>query len=341
VHDDRARRTDTNTARPHPPAEPTTLEVTMRRYTTIAATVLGAGLLMAACSGDADSADPDEHAEHGGAETDSEGAGDGDESHSGHGADDAHEGHEGHGDDAESGSEGSDPHAAHNSERDTTEIDEGPVVVRVHGTSTGHYQELAEGLGAFDNTLVVEGTATLVEDENGTTLTTEATGLTDGLPHPSHLHDGSCDSFGGHYADDPAGGMSPPNELWASSTSDPEGSLEPSPTGSATGGGSVDWTPREIPLSLMIHDSELPGLPIACADFSAYDDTATVVLTGADESVESIEYSVDGGEWQPYAEPVVIDGAGSYSVSYAGVDASGERGEESEVSFEIVDSGSH
>src|SRR5699024_10357529 len=175
----------------------------------------------------------------------------------------------------------------------------------------------------------------------GTTITTEAPGLNVRLPLPSHLHDGSCDSFGGNYADDPEAGMSPPNELWVSSTSDPEGSLEPSPTGSVAGTGTADWLPREIPLSLMIHDSELPGLPIACADFSAYDDEATVELTVADDAVSSVEYSVDGGEWQAYTEPVTIEGPGSYTVSYAGLDAAGERGESAEVSFEIVDSSAH
>ncbi|MGC5614879.1 OmpL47-type beta-barrel domain-containing protein [Georgenia sp. Z1491] len=304
----------------------------MRTRTRLATVLLGSGLVISACSDDGSEPDgPEPAAESDGAQVGSDDQADGlaDDEHEDHGSHDhgsadAHGAHEGHGDDA-------DP--------DAEPVDEGPVVARILGTSTGEYVELAEGLGSPTNTLVVEGTATMVMTESGTEITTEANGLLSGEAHPAHLHDGSCADFGGHYGDDPTGPMSPPNEIWLSSTGDPEGSLEPSPTGFATGEGGADWLPRVQPLSMMIHDFEAPGLPIACAPLSAFDAPASVVLEADQDDVDSIEYSLDGGEWQPYADAIVLDEPGSHTVSYAGVDSAGERGEPAEITVEVVDAG--
>lgn len=209
----------------------------------------------------------------------------------------------------------------------------GPVSASVLGTSTGSYGPLAEGMGSATNTLVVEGTVTLVKDEYGTQISTNVTGLLSGEPHAAHLHDGSCTDFGGHYMHDHAGPPEPPNEIWLSSSNDPAGSLEPSRTGSAIGSGGADWVPRETPLSMMIHDSEFPGLPIACADFAAYDGPVTLVLEPAADGVEAVEYSLDGGEWVAYEGPVEITGAGEHTVAYA---PAGEREDAPQITVTLA-----
>lgn len=228
--------------------------------------------------------------------------------------------------------EGEDAHANHGGQEHAP-VASGPVSATVLGTSTGSYGPLGEGLGSATNTLVVEGTVTLVKDADGTQISTEVTGLTSGQTHPAHLHDGSCDEFGGHYMHDHAGPPEPPNEIWLSSSLDPAGPLEPSPTGSAQGAGSADWVPRETPLSMMIHDSEMPGLPIACADFAAYDGPATLVLEPAVDGVEAIEYSLDGGEWLAYEGPVEIADAGEHTVAYA---PAGEHDDAPEITFTVA-----
>lgn len=209
----------------------------------------------------------------------------------------------------------------------------GPVSASVLGTSTGSYGPLDEGLGSGTNTLVVEGTVTLLKNENGTQISTSVSGLLSGQPHPAHLHDGSCTEFGGHYMHDHAGPAEPPNEIWLSSTNDPAGPLEPSQTGTAVGSGGADWIPRETPLSMMIHDSEFPGLPIACADFAAYDGPSTLVLEATEDGVESIEYSLDDGEWLAYEGPVEIAEPGTHTVSYA---PAGEHDDAPEITFTVA-----
>ncbi|WP_152190770.1 hypothetical protein [Georgenia satyanarayanai] len=283
----------------------------MRSHIRMATVVLSLGLVVAACS-DAEEAPADaaptsegqqSTAETTDAETDAE-------DHGAHGA------HGGEDHDAAAAAAAS-----------------GPVSAAVLGTSTGSYGPLDEGLGSATNTLVVEGTVTLVKDENGTQISTNVTGLTSGATHPAHLHDGSCTEFGGHYMHDHAGQPEPPNEIWLSSSNDPAGPLEPSQTGSALGSGGAEWVPRETPLSMMIHDSEFPGLPIACADFAAYDGPVTLVLEGTVDGVDAIEYSLDGGEWLAYEGPVEIADAGSHTVAYA---PAGEHDDAPEITFTVA-----
>lgn len=231
--------------------------------------------------------------------------------------------------------EGHDAHGDH-SDHGGAEVAEGPVTASVLGTSTGTYGPMGEGLGSASSTLVVEGTVTMVKSESGTEIETDAGGLVFGETFPAHLHDGSCTEFGGHYMHDHSGPAAPPNELWLSTTGDPQAPLKPSDRGRATGSGSADWVPREVPLSMMIHDSQLPGLPIACADFAAYDGAATLVLEAVEDGVEAVEYSLDGGDWLTYDGAVELTEPGTYTVAFAGVDAEGERGEEQEISFTVA-----
>ncbi len=282
----------------------------MRSHIRTAAVVLSLGLVVAAC---ADAEDPPADVTPTGEVTQeaTEESTDA-EDHSAHGAHGAHE---------------SQDHEA------AAAAAAGPVSASVLGTSTGSYGPLEEGLGSATSTLVVEGTVTLLKDEDGTQISTNVTGLLSGQPHPAHLHDGSCTDFGGHYMHDHAGPAEPPNEIWLSSSSDPAGSLEPSQTGTAVGAGGADWVPRETSLSMMIHDSEFPGLPIACADFAAYDGPATLLLEAAEDGVDSIEYSLDGGDWQPYEGPVELAEPGTYTVAYA---PAGEHDDAPEITVTVA-----
>lgn len=212
-----------------------------------------------------------------------------------------------------------DPHANHGGGQGVV-LD--PVLVQVLGTSTGEFATVPGGTGQE----VIEGTAVLETDESGTTVTVRAAGLLADHTYASHMHDGSCDDVGGHYQQDPTGPMSPPNEIWASSSDDPSGDLEPNHQGVANGSGSADWVPRLQPLSVQIHAPVFPGLPIACANFSAYDVPATLVLspqTAHDADIESIEYSIDEGELVAYDGPVELTEAGGYTVRVQGITADG------------------
>lgn len=290
------------------------LEATMRTRLRLTTGILGLGLVLSACSDTPDdaedapseptttaAADADDHAEHDDDATD-----------------DAHD------------------HSAHGEDEPQQE-DAGPVAVSIIGSSTGEFGEMAEGMGSATNTLVVEGTSTLTMTAEGSEVTIEADGLESGESYPAHLHDGSCVDFGGHYMNDPSGPMAPPNEIWASSSlGAPEAGLQPDNEGFASGAGRVDWIPTARPLSMMIHASELPGLPIACAGFDVFDAPVTLTMEPQDDDVESIEYAIDGDEWLTYEGDVELTEPGAYTVSVVAVDAAGERSEPQEIAVEVA-----
>src|SRR5699024_6254795 len=207
------------------------------------------------------------------------------------------------------------------------------VTGNVLGTSTGTFAPTGRG------DLEIEGTATLTKSDSGTAVEVHASGLEAGATYPSHLHDGSCSDHGGHYMNDPDGPHAPPNEIWASSTSDPQGDLVANDEGVAVGSGSADWIARQQPLTIMIHEPELPGLPIACADFSGYTSPATLVLAADDgegSGVELVEYSLDDGDWQPYSGEVAVAEAGDHTVSFRATDAAGNVSDAGELSFTVA-----
>ncbi|WP_299275596.1 ThuA domain-containing protein, partial [uncultured Georgenia sp.] len=185
----------------------------------------------------------------------------------------------------------------------------------------------------------IGGTATLVKSAEGTRVTVQVTGLLPGFEYPAHLHDGSCLDHGGHYMHDPDGPAAPPNEIWVSSTSDPRGNLVPNQQGVARGSGSADWTARQQPLSVHVHEPQLPGLPIGCADFAAYEAPATLVLEaddGAGSGVETVEYSLDGGQWVTYEGEVEVSEPGSHTVAFRATDAAGNTSEVQELRFAVA-----
>src|SRR5690606_32731967 len=183
------------------------------------------------------------------------------------------------------------------------------------------------------------GTATLVKSSGRTDLSVRVTGLPAGAEYPAHLHDGACHDHGGHYMHDPDGPMAPPNEIWASSSSDPQGGLVPNQQGVAIGSGGAAWVARQQPLSIMVHEPELPGLPIACADFSAYEALARVVLAADDgegSGVETLEYSLDGGDWVAYSGAVEVSAPGDHTVAFRATDAAGNTSEAGELTFAVA-----
>lgn len=280
----------------------------MKRTCRLTAAALGLTLVLAACGSDAEEP-PTPEAQDTATAAVTEDPTDEDADHGDHSA------------------EEDDPHANHGGGQDVL-LD--PIVVQVLGTSTGEFVTVPGGSGQE----AIEGTAVLEATEAGTSVTVRASGLIPDNSYATHLHDGSCSDVGGHYQQDPTGPMAPPNEIWASSSSDPSGDLEPNHQGVANGSGSADWVPRQQPLAVQIHAPVFPGLPIACADFAYYDVPATLVLSpeaAAGADVESIEYSLDDGELQAYDGPVELTESGQYTVRVQGVAADGTTTDLQEV----------
>ncbi|MEU3270341.1 Ig-like domain repeat protein [Saccharomonospora sp. NPDC006951] len=70
-----------------------------------------------------------------------------------------------------------------------------------------------------------------------------------------------------------------------------------------------------------------------------YVGSATVSLTAHDDGsgVDTVEYSLDGGMYTPYTEPVVVSAIGSHTVEYRATDVAGNTSEPGSVSFAVVE----
>ncbi|PSL06983.1 glucose/arabinose dehydrogenase [Haloactinopolyspora alba] len=208
------------------------------------------------------------------------------------------------------------------------------VTARQLGEVTG---ELVKIPGRTD--LDVTGEVTMVRSsDNGTAVDVRVEGLDPGSTYPSHLHAGTCAEGGGHYMHDSDGSPEPPNEIWLSSSADPKGELEANSQGVAVGSGSASWVARPVELGVMVHDSEFPGLPIACADLDQ-GGPQTLELTADDGSgsgVDSIEYRLAGEEPTSYDGPVTFDEPGDYTVEYRATDAAGNAGQWQSLSFTVA-----
>src|SRR5690625_1868313 len=185
----------------------------------------------------------------------------------------------------------------------------------------------------------IGGTATLVKTADGTEVSVRVTGLLPGNSYPAHLHDGACHDHGGHYMHDPNGVPAPPNEIWVSSDNDPRGSLVPNQQGIAQGWGDADWVARQQPLSIHVHEPQPPGPPIGCPELAAYDAPATLVLEADDgegSGVDTVEYSLDGGDWVAYDGEVEVSEPGSHTVTFRATDAAGNVSEVEEMTFAVA-----
>ncbi|WP_405867224.1 OmpL47-type beta-barrel domain-containing protein [Streptomyces sp. NBC_00005] len=70
----------------------------------------------------------------------------------------------------------------------------------------------------------------------------------------------------------------------------------------------------------------------------AYLDMATVTVSASDtgSGVNTIEYAVDSGAWQPYTAPVMVHQLGSHAVRYRATDKAGNVSAEKSVEFTVV-----
>ncbi|WP_230423952.1 OmpL47-type beta-barrel domain-containing protein [Streptomyces radicis] len=67
--------------------------------------------------------------------------------------------------------------------------------------------------------------------------------------------------------------------------------------------------------------------------------TVTLEATDAESGVAGIEYAVNGGEFTPYTEPVMVHSVGDHTVSYRATDNAGNSSEAGSTSFTVVEDG--
>jgi plastocyanin len=69
-----------------------------------------------------------------------------------------------------------------------------------------------------------------------------------------------------------------------------------------------------------------------------YVDMATVTVTASDtgSGVNTIEYAVDSGSWQPYTAPVMVHALGAHTVKYRATDKAGNTAAEKSVEFTVA-----
>ncbi|MFE9613074.1 OmpL47-type beta-barrel domain-containing protein [Streptomyces sp. NPDC006012] len=70
----------------------------------------------------------------------------------------------------------------------------------------------------------------------------------------------------------------------------------------------------------------------------AYIDMATVTVTASDtgSGVNTIEYAVDSGAWQPYTGPAMVHQTGDHTVRYRATDKAGNAAADKSVEFTVV-----
>ncbi|MCT2590131.1 DUF1080 domain-containing protein [Streptomyces sp. N2-109] len=73
----------------------------------------------------------------------------------------------------------------------------------------------------------------------------------------------------------------------------------------------------------------------------AYITSAEVTLSATDDDsgVAGTEYSLDGGPYLAYADPVLVDRVGRHTIAYRGTDKAGNTSEAKEVSFTVAEGG--
>ncbi|OEU96884.1 OmpL47-type beta-barrel domain-containing protein [Streptomyces oceani] len=96
-----------------------------------------------------------------------------------------------------------------------------------------------------------------------------------------------------------------------------------------TGDGGNDTTPPQV-------SADVSG---SQDDTGAYVGSATVALSASDDSsgVDTIEYALNDGAWNPYQAPVPVDTPGEHTLRFRATDTAGNTSEEKSVSFTVVE----
>lgn len=97
------------------------------------------------------------------------------------------------------------------------------------------------------------------------------------------------------------------------------------------GGGGEDTTPPTVTAELS-GDQDADGNYVGSA-------TATLTATDDSSGVDSVEYSLDGGAWSTYSDPVVVDAVGAHMLSYRATDVAGNTSPEGMAEFTVVSGG--
>lgn len=130
----------------------------------------------------------------------------------------------------------------------------------------------------------VAGTATIARHANGTTVTTEVTGLLANTTYISHVHESPCSDSGGDHFQFVDGTVEvPPNEIHLMFTSDADGA------GSMTAENTAVATDDAV--AFVVHPLEFIDNKVACVDFVANDPDAIAeaIATGPTFDASSIE----------------------------------------------------
>ena len=125
--------------------------------------------------------------------------------------------------------------------------------------TSGDVHPFAVGAG-----LDLGGQAHMVRTADGRTIVSlHVTGLVPGATYAAHVHAAPCGvgDADGHYMHDPAGPVTPPNEIWP-------GPLTANPAGVAHGRTVADLRAGPTAVSVVVHRAGPTPNKIACADLA-------------------------------------------------------------------------
>lgn len=130
-----------------------------------------------------------------------------------------------------------------------------------HGATAiqGEFHSFAAGTG-----LDIGGRAQMIRTADGRTqVTIEVSGLEPGVTYAAHVHAAACavGEADGHYKHDPAGAVTPPNEIWP-------GPVTANAGGSASGRTVADFVAGPTAVSVVVHRPGPVPNKVACADLA-------------------------------------------------------------------------
>jgi hypothetical protein len=135
----------------------------------------------------------------------------------------------------------------------------GPAGAEGATVTRGEFHSFAAGTG-----LDIGGHAQMVRSANGyTQVTIHVSGLDPAVTYAAHVHAAPCavGDADGHYQLDPAGGATPPNEIWP-------GPLYANGAGMASGRTVAEFEAGPTAVSVVVHRPGPVPNKIACADLA-------------------------------------------------------------------------